>query len=62
MTMTKIIALTALVLLALSGALLEGFIASIPQQFIQLNGILIILCTAVFVLSSLKILFVDAEV
>jgi len=61
MTMIKIFALFALVLLALGGALLEGLIDAVPAKFIQLNGIFIILCTGVFVLSLLKVMFVDKE-
>jgi len=59
MTMSRIIALSALALLAVAGALLEGMIDQVPPQFIQVNGILIILCTGVFILSALKVLFVD---
>jgi len=59
MTMSRIIALSALALLAVAGALLEGMIDQVPPQFIQINGILIILCTGVFILSALKVLFVD---
>lgn len=61
MTMMKIFALSALVLLALGGALLEGLIDAVPPQFVQLNGVFIILCTAVFVLSAVKVLFVDKQ-
>jgi len=61
MTMIKIFTLSALVLLAFGGALLEGLTDAVPPQLIQLNGIFIILCTGVFVLSALKVLFVDKD-
>ncbi len=41
--------LSILVLLTVAGALLEGFLESIPTQFIQVNGILIIFCTFIFI-------------
>ena len=43
------ISLAALVLLTVACALLEGLVESLPRQFIQMNGLLIILCDGVFV-------------
>ena len=43
------ISLAALVLLTVACALLEGLVESLPRQFIQMNGLLIILCAGVFV-------------
>jgi len=57
--MSKIIALSSLALLALLGALLEGLVETVPPQFIQINGILIIFFTGVFALTMLRILFVE---
>jgi len=57
--MSRIIVLWALALLALAGALLEGLLEQVPPHYIQVNGILIILCTGAFTLSTLKIRLVD---
>ena len=57
--MSKIIALSSLALLALLGALLEGLVETVPAQFVQINGILIIFFTGVFALTMLRILFVE---
>jgi len=59
MLMMKIFTLSVLSVLALAGALLEGLIDAVPPQFVQLNGVIIILCTGVFILSALKVLFID---
>ena len=57
--MSRIIALSSLALLALCGAMLEGLVETVPQQFVQFNGILIIFFTGVFVVTMLRILFVE---
>lgn len=45
----KYFALTMLVLLTVTCAILEGLIESLPSQFVQLVGLLTIACTGVFV-------------
>jgi len=57
MTMFRKIALSLLVLLTVAGALLEGLAASVPPQIVQVNGILVIGCTIVFISRVLKLRF-----
>lgn len=54
MTMFRNVSLAALVLLTIAGALLEGLAETVPPQIVQLNGILVIACSVVFVSRALK--------
>ena len=45
----KYIVLVVLALLTLTCAVLEGLLVSLPPQFIQLVGLLTIVCTGVFI-------------
>jgi protein-S-isoprenylcysteine O-methyltransferase Ste14 len=47
--MMKYIVLTLLAILTVASAVLEGLFDSLPPQFIQLVGLLTILCTGVFI-------------
>ena len=47
--------LTLLALLTLTSAVLEGLIEGLPPQFIQINGLLTIVCAGVFIAWTLKI-------
>ena len=47
--MMKYIVLTLLAILTLASAVLEGLFDSLPPQFIQLVGLLTIVCTGVFI-------------
>lgn len=53
--MKKYIVLISLALLTLSFAVLEG-VFELPSQFIQVNGLLMIICAASFIGWSLKVL------
>ena len=53
--MIRLIVLTLLALLTISCAVLEGLIPGLPAQFIQITGLLTIVCTAVFIIWILKI-------
>ncbi len=52
--MKKYIVLISLALLTLTFAVLEGLI-ELPAQFVQVNGLLTIICAAVFIGLSLKV-------
>ena len=52
--MIKYIVLTSLALLTVTFAVLEGLVESLPPQFIQINGMLTIVCTAVLIVWTLK--------
>jgi len=52
--MKKYIVLISLALLTLTFAVLEGLL-ELPPQFIQINGLLTIICAAVFIGWSLKV-------
>jgi hypothetical protein len=52
--MIKYIVLISLALLTLTLAVLEGLL-ELPPQFIQINGLLTIICAAVFIGLSLKV-------
>ena len=54
MNMSRIALLPVLLILTLGGALLEGLLDQLPPLFIQANGILIIICTLVFIASKLN--------
>ena len=53
--MRNTIVLSSLALLTLVCAVLEGLFEGLPPQFIQLNGLLTIICTAAFILWTLKV-------
>ena len=53
--MKKIIVLTSLALVTMTFALLEGLVESLPPQFIQVNGLLTIVCAGVFIVLTLKV-------
>ncbi|MDX2428789.1 MAG: hypothetical protein QNK22_08875 [Xanthomonadales bacterium] len=53
--MIKTIVLTLLALLTMTCAVLEGLVESLPSQFIQINGLLTIVCAVVFIIWTLKI-------
>jgi hypothetical protein len=50
----KTFILISLALLAITCALLEGLIEGLPPQFIQINGLLTIVCAGVFITWTLK--------
>lgn len=52
--MKKYIVLISLALLTLTLAVFEGLV-ELPPQFIQVNGLLMIICVAVFIGWSLKV-------
>jgi len=52
--MIKYIVLISLALLTVTCAVLEGLVESLPPQFIQVNGLLTIVCAAVFIIWTLK--------
>ena len=47
--------LISLALLTMTSALLEGLIEGLPPLFIQINGLLTIVCAGVFIAWTLKI-------
>jgi hypothetical protein len=51
----KNLILISLALLAITFAVLEGLIEGLPPQFIQINGLLTIVCAGVFIVWTLKI-------
>ena len=53
--MIRLIVLTLLALLTIGCAVLEGLIPGLPAQFIQITGLLTIVCTAVFIIWILKL-------
>jgi hypothetical protein len=53
--MTKYIVLTLLAIMTMTCAILEGLIPGLPPQFIQITGLLTIVCAAVFIIGVLKI-------
>ena len=56
--MKKYIILISLALMTLTCAVLEGLV-ELPAQFIQLNGLLTILCTGAFISWTLKVHVAD---
>jgi hypothetical protein len=54
--MYKYIILILLALLAITGAVLEGLFEDLSPQFIQINGLLTIICTGTFIAGVLKLL------
>lgn len=53
--MTKYFILISLALLTLGCAVIEGLIETLPPQFIQINGLLVIVCAVVYIAWSLKV-------
>ena len=53
--MTRFIVLSLLALLTITCAILEGLVPNLPAQFIQINGLLTIVCAGAFITSVLKI-------
>ena len=53
--MKKYIILMFLALLALTGAVLEGLVEGLSPQFVQVNGLLTIICAGVFITWTLKL-------
>ena len=53
--MKKAIVLTLLALVTMTCAVLEGLVESLPPQFIQVNGLLTIVCAGVFIVWTLKV-------
>jgi hypothetical protein len=53
--MYKYIILILLALLAITGAVLEGLFEDLSPQFIQVNGLLTIICTGAFITGVLKL-------
>ena len=51
----KYILLLTLAVISLGCAVLEGLYSALPSQFVQLNGLLTIICTAVFIAWTLKL-------
>ena len=55
MHMKKYILLISLAALTMTCAVLEGLVPSLPTQFIQLNGLLIIVCAGALIVWALKV-------
>jgi len=53
--MKKYIVLGLLVLITMTGALLEGMIEGLPQQVVQINGALTIISAMILVAWTLKV-------
>lgn len=53
--MKKYIILITLALLTMTGAVVEGLVESLSPQFVQLNGLLVILSTAALITWTLKV-------
>lgn len=53
--MKKAIVLTLLALVTMTCAVLEGLVESLPPQFIQVNGLLTIVCAGTFIVWTLKV-------
>ena len=53
--MKKYFILVSLALLSMTCAVIEGLIETLPPQFIQINGLLIIVCAVVYVAWTLKV-------
>lgn len=53
--MIRYVVLTLLALLAMTFAVLEGLVESLPPQIIQISGLLTIVCAGVFIFLALKI-------
>ena len=53
--MKNFIILMSLAIITVTCAVLEGLVESLPPQFVQVNGILTIVCAGVFIVLSLKV-------
>ena len=53
--MKKYIVLTILIMLTMTGAVLEGLVDGLSPQLVQLNGLLTIICTGILITWTLKI-------
>lgn len=53
--MKKYIILISLAILTMTCAVLEGLAPNLPTQFIQLNGLLIIVCAGALIVWTLKV-------
>jgi len=53
--MKKAIVLTLLALVTMTCSVLEGLVESLPPQFIQVNGLLTIVCAGVLIVWTLKV-------
>lgn len=53
--MKKFIILISLALVTITCAVLEGLIESPPAQFVQLTGLLTIVCTGTFITWTMKV-------
>lgn len=53
--MKKYVVLIFLALLAITGAVLEGLVEGFSPQFVQINGLLTIICAGVFIFWTLKL-------
>ena len=53
--MKKYIILGLLAMLTMIGAVAEGLVGGLPQQFVQVNGLLTIIFAIAFVIWTLKI-------
>jgi len=53
--MKKYIILVSLAILTMTCAVVEGLVESLSPQFIQVTGLLTIVCVAVFIIWTLKI-------
>jgi len=53
--MKKYIILMFLALLTLTGAVLEGLVEGLPPHFVQVNGLLTIICAGIFIFWTLKL-------
>lgn len=53
--MKKYFILVLLALLTITCAVIEGLTESLPPQFIQISGLLIIVCAVVFIAWTLKV-------
>jgi hypothetical protein len=53
--MKNLIILMSLAVITVTCAVLEGVVESLPAQFVQLNGLLTIVCAGVFIALTLKV-------
>jgi hypothetical protein len=53
--MKKYIVLIFLVVLTMTGAVLEGLVEDLSPQFVQVNGLLTIICAGIFIIWTLKL-------
>ena len=53
--MKKYIVLIFLALLTMTGAVLEGLVEGLSPHLVQVNGLLTIICTGIFIIWTLKL-------